>query len=510
MSKKAIVIPIITAIIMLLLYYVNNVRLEMALPDEGWGRSTDLKSSSNYPMEYYSYQEDDQLHVFMPDDRHVSYKVFDQNFKLKKEESILAEVAPGEPIWASDNQLIYLDNHQLIINQDGKTKVIDKETTSFTSTKSGVLYWNENELKEYNASTGETKSIHTYDHPIYKAVQAKNGMSILVALQMSDLEIDFYSWQNGESKKLMEYSASGSETIENIVYDAGKQKATAVIEKYVMAQGQRDYKAIEVSFDLATSTIEKNENYTFYDEVNGGELDNPRYLQLYYQDEKPVILFVAEGIRVAKRTGYNVYFATQQEGKWIGERRSNTEDTPVRPQWIGQDYILWQTFGGKEYVLHGTTNNHEYIASSQKITSNDYVSALYYFISGIFSGFFMLVMGMVWIIPPLIFYGVLFYIKKDIFERNERTWVEPVGILLYVGTMIYMLNQVFSDHSFSTAPTYLNFDGSLIIWPFIISIFTYLVYRWVMDKDSGLFAGLFYYMGYNLLVMTCLFGPYLL
>ena len=56
------------------------------------------------------------------------------------------------------------------------------------------------------------------------------------------------------------------------------------------------------------------------------------------------------------------------------------------------------------------------------IDSDDYVSALYYFISGLFSGFFMLVMGMVWIIPPLVFYGILSFIKNDIFERNERSW----------------------------------------------------------------------------------------
>ena len=510
MSKKAIFIPIITTFLILLFYYVYNVRLETALPDEGWGRSSDLKASSKYPMEYYSYLQGDQLHVFMPDEKHVSYKVFDKNFKLKKEKSIQAEVAPGEPVWASEQQLIYLDDHQLTLNRDGKNQVIAPETTSFTPANAGVLYWKENELKEYNASTGETKSIHTYDQPIYKAIQAKNGKSILVALQISDLEIHFYSWQNGESKKLLEYSATGSETIENIVYDAGEQKATAIIEKYVMAQGQRAYKAVELSFDLATSTIEKNENYTFYDEDNGARLENPRYLQLSFQEENPVILFVAEGIRVAKRSGYNVYYATQQKGVWVAERRSSTEDTPARPQWVNQDYITWQTFDGKEYVVHGTTNDEEYINSTQKITSDDYVSALYYFISGLFSGFFMLVMGMVWIIPPLVFYGILSFIKNDIFERNERSWVEPVGILLYVGTMIYMLNQVLSDQSFYAAPAYLNFDGSLVIWPLIISVLTYIVYRWVMGKDTGLFAGLFYYMGYNLLVMTCLFGPYLL
>ena len=510
MGKKAIFIPIVTVILILLFYYVYNVRLETALPDEGWGRSSDLKASSNYPMEYYSYMQEDRLHVLMPEEEHVSYNVFDKNFKIIKEGAIQAEVAPGDPIWASEQQLIYLDDHQLTLKKEEENRVIAKDIASFTPTNTGVLYWNENELKEYIASTGENRSVHTYDYPIYKAIQAKNGKSILIILQISDLELHFYSLQNNESKKLLEYVTTGSETIENVIYDAGEQKATAIIGKYVMAQGQRDYKAVELSFDLTTSTIEKKENYTFYDE-NGGELDNPRYLQISYHEEKPGILFVAEGNRVAKRLGYNVYYATQQKGSWVAERRSNTEDTPVRPQWISQDHIAWQTFDGKEYALHGTTNDGSYIKSSKKATSEDYVSALYYFISGLFSGFFMLAMGMVWIIPPLVFYGILMFVKSDLFERNERSWVEPVGIVLYVGTMIYMLNQVLSDHSFHAAPSYLNFDGSLIIWPFIISVLSYLVYRWLIDgKETGLFAGLFYYMGYNLLIMTCLFGPYLL
>ena len=509
MRKKAIVIPIMTVLIILLFYYVYNVRLETALPDEGWGRSSDLKASSNYPMEYYSYLEGEQLHVFMPEGKYVSYNVFDKNFKMIKEDEIQAEVAPGDPLWASGQQLIYLDDHQLILNQEGNNRVIAKDITSFTPTTTGVLYWVENELKEYIASTGENRSVHTYDYPIYKAIQAKNGQSILIALQVSDLELHFYSLYNSDSKKLLEYTGTGSETIENIMYDAGEQKGTAIIGKYIMTQGKRDYNAVELSFDLMTSAIEKKENYIFYDE-NGGELSNPRYVQISYHEEKPAILFVAEGNRVAKRFGYNVYHATSQKGAWVAERRSNTEDTPVRPQWISHDHIVWQTFDGKEYALQGTTNDEHFIKNSQSTTSDDYVSAFYYFISGLFSGFFMLVMGMVWIVPPLIFYGILMFVKSDLFEKNERGWAEPVGILLYVSTMIYMLNQVLNDQSFYAAPPYLNFEGSLIIWPLMISALTYLVYRWLIEKETGLFAGLFYYMGYNLLIMTCLFGPYLL
>ena len=510
MSKKAIFIPIITAFLTLFFYYMYNVRLEATLPDEGWGRSTNLEATSKYPMEYFSYLQDEQLHVFMPDDGHVSYKVFDKSFKKIKEESIQANVSPAEPIWANDQQIIFMENHQLLNNQDGKIEVVEKEINSFTPNENGVLYWNGKELKEYNASTNKTKTIHTYEQPIYKAVQAKNGKSMLVALQISDLEIHYYLWQNGDAKKLLEYSATGSETIENLVYDAGEQKATAIISKYTMAQGQRAHHATELKIDLETSKIENNEKYTFYDEDNGAKLDNPRYLQVTYQGDNPTVLFVAEGNRVAKRFGYNVYYASEKDGVWVAERRSNTVDSSARPQWIGENYIAWQTFNGKEYVLNGTTNDEKYIDSSKEVNRDDYLSAFYYFISGIFSGFFMLVMGMVWVIPPLVLYGVLSYVKEDIFERNERTWVEPVGILLYLGTMIYMLNQVLSDNSFSAAPSYLNFDGGLIVWPIIIGVLTYIIYRWVMGKDTGLFAGLFYYMGYNLLVMTCLFGPYLL
>ncbi len=510
MSKKAIFIPIVTALIMLLLYYVYNVKLETTLPDEGWGRSTNLNISSKYPMEYYVYLKDEQVHVFMPDEKQVSYKVFDRNFNLKKETSIEAEVAPAEPIWASENQLIYMEDDTLVTNQEGNKSVISEEIKSFSPTQNGVLFWNESDLMYFDPITGESNLIDTYDQSIYTALQAKDGKSLLVGLQISDTEIHFYSLFNGQFNKLLEYSLSGGETIENIVYDAGENKATAIIEKYSMAQGQRAYQAIELSFDLATTKIEKNEKYTFYDKSDGSELDNPRYLQITYQDNKPVILFVAEGSRVAKRSGYNVYYAYQQKGTWVAESRSNNGDTPARPQWIDQNSILWQTFNGKEYALNGTTNDERYIETSKKITKEDYTSALYYSISGIFSGFFMLVLGMVWVIPPLVFYGILSFIRSDIFERNERSWVEPVGILLYVGTMIYMMNEVLSERSFFAAPSYLNFDGSLIILPLIISIVTYLIYRWVMNKETGLFAGLFYYIGYNLLIMTCLFGPYLL
>ena len=161
LSKKAIFIPIITAFLTLFFYYIYNVRLEATLPDEGWGRSTNLEATSKYPMEYYSYLQDAQLHVYMPDDGDVSYKVFDKSFKKIKEESIQANVAPAEPIWAKDQQIVYMENHQLMNNQDGKIEIIEKDITSFTPIENGVLYWNCKELKEYSASTDTTKTIHT-------------------------------------------------------------------------------------------------------------------------------------------------------------------------------------------------------------------------------------------------------------------------------------------------------------------------------------------------------------
>ena len=313
-----------------------------------------------------------------------------------------------------------------------------------------------------------------------------------------------------ELKELYAWSSSNNATIENILYDSNGQEASILIETFKMSQGERSYNANLITFNPKDFQVNGDERMLFADGSNGARLANPRYFNMRYLDGELELLFVSEGQREGKKSGYNVYFAnTKQDGEWVGFRRSTSADTSLSPMWAGENHILWQTYGGKQYQTYGTFNGNGYVESSMVKTKEDYRMALYDFISGVFSSLIMLFFGMIWVIPSLIFYTIMMFLRKEEFE-NHKGWIEPVGILLYVGTVLYVFNSVLSDSLFSMAPDYLTFPNSMVIWPLVISAVSYGIYKLVTNKDMGLYAGISYYIGLNIVMMTGLYGPYLI
>ena len=142
-------------------------------------------------------------------------------------------------------------------------------------------------------------------------------------------------------------------------------------------------------------------------------------------------------------------------------------------------------------------------------TKEDYRTAMYDFISGVFSSVVMVFFGFVWVIPLIIFYAVMMFVRRDDFE-TDKTWAEPIGILIYLGTVVFVFNGVLAENTFSLAPEYLTFPYGMVIWPLVIGAVSYLLYKFVIDKDIGLFGRISYYIGLNIIMMTGLYGPYLI
>ena len=510
LNKKAKVLPIVILLALFGLYYFYNVNLAVTLPDEGWGRASKVEGASKYPMQQYSFTKNKEIHMYLPSDDQVRYTITDQNYKTIKETVIPVSIDVDTPVWGDGQRFFYLQDKKLQLYENGKSTLIDEEVHSFYPTNENILYWNEKEIYLYETGKQKNSVLVTVKDPISHVKSADGDGSILVATNPTPLDIQFYLMEGKELKELYAWSSSNNATIENILYDSNGQEASILIETFKMSQGERTNNANLITFNPKDFQVNGDERMLFADGSNGARLANPRYFNMRYLDGKLELLFVSEGQREGKKSGYNVYFAnTKQDGEWVGFRRSTSSDTSLSPMWAGENHILWQTYGGKQYQTYGTFNGNGYVESSMVKTKEDYRMALYDFISGVFSSLIMLFFGMIWVIPSLIFYTIMMFLRKEEFE-NHKGWIEPVGILLYVGTVLYVFNSVLSDSLFSMAPDYLTFPNSMVIWPLVISIVSYGIYKLVTNKDMGLYAGISYYIGLNIVMMTGLYGPYLI
>lgn len=511
MGKKVIVLPLVIMVLFLAFYYMQNLKEETAVPDREWGRSASLGIKSSYPANQYVYSEGSTTHIYMQNKHDVTHVKVQQKDLTTERDSIPVSTDVDSPIWAKDSYLAYLQGEDLKTN-DGR--IIDQEVTSFSSNKDSILYWKKGEAYEVKPEKGddkwERKLIFKTKGKILKAEKSKNGQAIMIAAKNEQGDLQFNYLHNGQIVKQWIHTLYGSENYESFSFDASEDRAFLILETTTLAQGVKAYRAHTLEFNPHSKEDTKPTKLMIMDSKHNVNLKNPRYMQVRYQDGQPTILFTAEGNTVGKRFGNNVYEAKNSNDVWVAERRSTTESSALKPIWTDNKSIIWQTFNGKHFEGYGTAKQSLFVEKSLVRSADDYKAATYHTISGMFGSILFLLIGIICVVPPMIFYTIVYFVNSTPFEQRKTTWVEPVAILSYLLTQIYVMNELFSDKKLSFAPSYLSFEGGLIIWPILLSVLTYLIYKLSTSKDTGPFIGLTYYIGINLLFMTCLFGPYLL
>lgn len=510
MSKKAKLLPIVILLAFFSLFYFYNLNLATALPDDDWGRATKINGSSSYPMQQYSFVEGNRIHAYLPGDENVRYTIMDENYQKIEETVIPIDPDINTPIWGDGKSVLYMQDEKLHLYENEKTAIIDEGVKSFSPAGERIIYWKEQEAFAYKASDNKPSLLAATKEPISHIVSAKGDGSLLISTNPTPLDYSFYLLRGKELEKITSWSSSTSSTVENILYDSNGEEGSILIESFKMTQGERASMANLLSFSMKDRKVTENEQMHFVEGGTGAKLANPRYLNFRYLNGEREFLFVSEGQREGKKSGYNVYFTnTEEDGHWAGYRRSTSAESSIYPQWAGESHILWQTFDGKEYETFGTYDGKAYVDSTMAKTKEDYRTAMYDFISGVFSSVVMVFFGFVWVIPLIIFYAVMMFVRRDDFE-TDKTWAEPIGILIYLGTVVFVFNGVLAENTFSLAPEYLTFPYGMVIWPLVIGAVSYLLYKFVIDKDIGLFGRISYYIGLNIIMMTGLYGPYLI
>ncbi|MBM7693377.1 hypothetical protein JOC77_002817 [Peribacillus deserti] len=509
MTKRAYFYPVVILAILLAMLFAENIRLETKLPSDGWSRSYNFKAESSTLAKPFIQNNS----VFFSEDKQIAEITCKDAMECTK--TIKAKIAvPGNAeIWVKDNTVVYQDDTNLFVMKNGKTSQVVADVTYVRTGENHVLYWKEQNLFELNPSTTKSKLVSTFDHPIADISFFNNSFVTAVEMDRGKFRLTYFE-ANGNSYKtspLPDITFTDNESLEGFKYSRQGNSLSFMLNTMRLSQGNKAYNLLEftqaLNDDQKTPELHKVE---LADYQTGISLANPRNMNFRQTQSGGELLFTAYGSRFSKYEGYNLYTAEKVESTWKAKRVSTTKDLPVQPFWLGNDKIMWTNFSGKVNTLHGASSNKEAIQKSEKITTEDLKFAASNTVSGGFGSFIILLFTMLWIVLPCIYFGVLFFVKGNLFEDETKGWIILIPILLFTISQLYTFNTSFRKESYIFAPDYLTFQGSFIVWPVIIALISWGILKISKIKEVNPAGKFFYFAVVDTLIIVLLIGPYVL
>ena len=254
-------------------------------------------------MQQYSFVEGDQIHTYVPGDNDVRYNVSDENYKKVDEVIIPIDADINTPIWGDGQSILYLQDGNLQLYDNGKSAIIDEGVVSFYPGDEEILYWKEKEVFTYKASDNKSSLLTTMKDPISHVAAANGDDSVLISTNPTPQDYQFYLYIGNDLLELTSWSSFNSATVENILYDSNGQEGSILIESFNMSQGERTNMANLITFSHKDMEVSGNEKMLFADSRTGAKLANPRYFNLRYLDGRGSFYSYRRGKERGRRPG---------------------------------------------------------------------------------------------------------------------------------------------------------------------------------------------------------------
>ncbi|MFD3449831.1 hypothetical protein ACFDTO_35230 [Microbacteriaceae bacterium 4G12] len=512
MTKKSIFIPIILLLFLTMLLLYENIKMQVALPSDGWSRALPLDIESPKEIQTFMKKTGNTYDVYTTEKDKVVHTTYDEALHVLKKEKIQVSLPFNSRIWVNNQSVLYVENGSLILSENNNKRTIDQGVTNLLGKGEQVFYWKDKQLYEVNVSSWTGKLVAEFPGKVLDVAFDETADPFVVSCELNRNEIQFtlLTPSSGEykTKQLPVITLAGKEGIEDLQFVQSEKNPILIYGTSSVSQGIRTHKAYE--WEINSTDPEQSPKPTLMNiHTMQGTIENPQHLRVALQDGKPVLLFTAFGPTVGKSEGFNVYAATKEGKNWSASRKSTTGGVAQSPLWIGKHSIIWSSFSKDMTKLYGTTQDAKSVKESEKIKSEDLKQAAYSAVSSLFGGFILVMISLIWIAPPIICYVVLYFFKPDSIENGRIKWLQLALIGLYLGFQQYSLQFSFHKERLQFAPKYLSFNESLFVIPLILAIVTWVALK-ASKKEWGALAGFAYYACVNVLLMTFTFGPYIL
>ncbi len=153
MSKKAIFFPLLILLIIIGVYYSQNLIWEQKLPSPNWSRSFPIDIQSTQKTNPYVENIDNKASIYFKTDKDITHLVCTTiNCTTVNRSPVKTTVYSS--IWGYKGAIAYIDKGNLMIEKSGKKTKLDQNVLNFQGNQRTIVYWKEKEVKLYNSQTG--------------------------------------------------------------------------------------------------------------------------------------------------------------------------------------------------------------------------------------------------------------------------------------------------------------------------------------------------------------------
>ncbi|KZE63817.1 hypothetical protein AWM68_11925 [Fictibacillus phosphorivorans] len=509
-NYKALLLPLAVVLLLLGAVVWNNIVNETRLPHSDWSRSVSTPADS-ISAEPIALKKDNHYQIYTKQKNGLKVTTLDEKLNLITEKTENLPLDERGNFWTNGQQIAFVSNGELILYEEGKQTVLDKNVELLADSKTRFAYSKGNQVYVYDSESGKSRLIYSAKEKLSELTGHSESNSFIATVgEKVQMEAFYLQEKEGQYKahSIIQYNKTPTDKIYNFRFAESKDQVHFLYTLYSSKQGTKSFKTYYGAAPSDQLTALSFNTVHFIESDLGYEMENPMYQQLNIENNQPVVLFSAKGPISAKKEAGNIYKATLKNKEWEASRISTTDNFSVYPLYIDEQTIGWlKAESVSDYRVFIASQDSDIKKESQSIGKQDVYNATFDALAASVVSLIAMTSAFIWVVPPVLFLGILYFVRIDVIEQ-EKPWAKWISIGLFIFTQLYVIQSLFNSTFYSLAPKYLTFSGSSLIVPVIVSAVALYVMQLAKNKDWGLFAQVSYFIGVTVLFELFIVGTY--
>lgn len=514
-QKFLVVIPGAILFLGFLLLFVENLLDVIEKPEKNWSRAIAIGETqiNDYPLVTKNNNSISLVGFF---NDVLTKQTFDETFNPY--ESEIYEAVPFSKwtkFYLQEDNIYYFDFHSIF---DGRTGENIAEADAFYSLKENIFFKQGESLFHIDPESGIVTSLgliaNNYDKIMPYQVEA--GYAFLAYKQSGKkLSLHKFTFDQKQFKLIFQTTLplNSNESIKEMTVTSFEDKDEIVVVSEIEGAGGKKPIQRVTFLSLSNSElIDANSDINFLDPKSNQKLGEISDISARYINKQLHLLFSANGESKTKyrsNKAFNIYEAIFDGEEVLIQRRSNTPNLSVKPQWIDDDTIIWLDRKGLVNPVYVSTNAPT-LVDDLSINSYDLMQTLGKTIGMMSIALFTLVISIIWLIGPLVILIILYVANKKLID-NDPPWLYYIAITMYVISYFIFSDKFFTDILTNQAPNYLIFKGSTVYFSLIFGIIAHFASTFAARQTEWRALTTFlYFITVHVLLLMVFFGPYLL
>lgn len=510
------IIPGVIIMFGLFLLFYQNFSKVTEPPAPNWSRGLTVGSTDVSRLPPIGKTNDGKNVITSFENGKLANTILSKEFIVQDKQTYDIPVDKWTHIYQQNNNLIYFDYTNIY---DKHKEEIVSDVTEFYPLKDTILYVKENMLYQLSPANKKSTEIMEIDLDKQKIIpqQNKNNIDVLTyAQEENKIDIRLDKLNNDQIKTIYQkkYKIGYGKVVDNLSFIRdGQELAIMIREKIEVSQGKPQLSNYLIQTTLTEQNPQQRE-IVIQDPTGNGPLTGINNVVLKYNMDSLHLLFQATGqtqTQYKSNTALNIYQAkVNGDGSLTTERRSNTPKASVEPQWINDATVAWLELDGDSNEIKVSSSNVATIRDASGFNGDDWIRTLGKTMGMLAASLFALAISAVWFIWPITFIVLMYFLRGRIIDRDP-IWFFYAGIGIYAIAALVLKDSFFVDTIYTSAPSYLTFDGSSYFYMFIFAAISFVIVQ-LTKRINGWdgTARIMYFVGIHILLLTTFFGPYVI